>query len=138
MIADALQVAREVFARGIPAPRILGEQALDDPAHRGRRLRRELADRLGLFLDDCHERFGAALSLEGAFSRGHLVEDRAERELVGTVVDGLSARLLGRHLTGRAHDGAPLRRGGDRGGKDGRVLRGGLGRLARPKSRITT
>ena len=133
MIADALQVAGKIPGRGVPLVGVLGEQTLDDPAHGSRGLRCELAQGLGLLPDDRDERLGARLALECALARRHLVEDRAERELVGAVVDGLAARLFGRHVPGRAHDGAGLRRRRDRGGKHGGVLRDRFGELREPE-----
>ena len=50
--------------------------------------------------------------LEGTPARRHLVEDRAEGELVGAEVDRLSARLLRRHVADRSQDGS--RSGPDR------------------------
>ena len=81
----------------------------------------------------------AGRSLERAPARRHLVEDRAERELVRSEVHRLAARLLGRHVADGAQDrssfGAPSHR---------QLLvprepskaRGTS--LARPKSRILT
>ena len=50
----------------------------------------QLRDRLGLVADDRRQRLGAGLPLEGALARRHLVEDRAERELVRAEVDRLA------------------------------------------------
>jgi hypothetical protein len=62
----------------------------------------------------------AAVPRENApASRGHLVEDRSEGELVGAEVDRVAARLLRRHVPDRAqHDAGPRRldRGGQLGG----------------------
>ncbi len=129
MIAEVLQVPREVLRRGVALLRILGETAFDDPAHGGGGLRRRLRERLRLLANDRHERLGARLPLEGALARGHLVEDRAERELVRAEVHRLPARLLGRHVAGRAHDRSRFGRRGDRGRKDGGVLGRRLGQL---------
>ena len=49
-------------------------------------------------------------ALERALARGHLVEDRAERELVGPEVERLAAGLLRRHVADRAEHRAGLRR----------------------------
>ena len=50
--------------------------------------------------DRAHRMFRAAASDE------HVVEDQAERVDVGTLIDGLPSRLLGRHVLDRADDGA--------------------------------
>ena len=123
MVADAPEVAREILRRGVALLGVLGEATFDQPPQGPWRLRRDLRERLGLLLDDRDERLGAGLSLECALAGRHLVEDRAEGELVGVEVDGLAARLLGRHVAGRAHDGAGLCGGRHRGWEDGRFLR---------------
>ena len=50
------------------------------------------------------------LAVERASARQHLVEHDAERPDVGALVDRLAARLLGRHVGGRAENHAHLRR----------------------------
>ena len=62
--------------------------------------------RLRLVLDDRSEGLDRGLSLEGRAPGHHLVEHRAEGELVGAVVHRTPARLLGRHVPDRAHDDA--------------------------------
>ena len=63
--------------------------------------RAERGQRLGLLADDRGERLGPRRPLEGAPAREHLVDERAERELVGPEVHRLAARLLGRHVARR-------------------------------------
>ena len=109
VLADALQVAGEVARRGVALVGVLGETALHDPAQRRRRPRVEPARPARARPDDRGERLGAGRLLEGALARRHLVEDRAERELVRPEVHGPPARLLRRHVADRAHDGARLR-----------------------------
>ena len=99
---------------------VLREAAVRDPARRGGRLRRGGGERLVLVADDRGERLGGRVLLEGAASGEHLVEDRAERELVRAEVRRPSGGLLGRHVADRAHHGARLRRA--RGLRDGFVL----------------
>jgi hypothetical protein len=53
-----------------------------------------------LLEDDCRGR-----AFEGELTRGHRVEDDAERPEVGTSVDGVAASLLGRHVGYRSHSG---------------------------------
>ena len=132
MVAEALQIAREVLGGGVTLFRIFREQALDDPSNRRRGLRGELPERLGLLPDDRDEGLGAGLPLERPLARSHLVEDRAERELVRAEVEGLAARLLGRHVPGRAHDRAGLGRT-DHGRQSGGVLRNRLGQFRQPE-----
>jgi hypothetical protein len=133
VVARTREVVREVFGRGVAFLRVLGKTAFDDPANGGGRLRVDLPDGLRLFAQDRDERLGARLALEGTLSRHHLVEDRAEGELVGTEVERLAARLLGRHVAGRAHDRAGLGRRRHGGRHDRQVRRSGLDQLGEAK-----
>ena len=79
VVADALQVAREVARRRVALVRVLGEAALDDPAKRRRRPRVHPRDGLRLVADDRGQRLGAACAFwKARCPRRHLVEDRAE------------------------------------------------------------
>ncbi len=134
VVAHALQVAREVLRRGVTLLRVLREATLHDPAERRRDPRREPRERLRLLTDDRGERLGGRPALERAAARGHLVEHRAERELVGAEVDRLRPRLLRRHVAHGAEDGARHRARVDR--RRGRlVLReaSGAGQLRDPE-----
>ena len=84
------ELAGEVPRRGVAVLGVLGEAALDDPAQRRRHLRVERADRLGLLVQDRRQRVDGGLLLERPLARRHLVEDRAERELVRSEVDRLA------------------------------------------------
>ncbi len=106
-----LEVAGQVAGRSVAVGRILAEAALDDPAQRRRRGGIELGDRLGFLADDGRERLDRGLLLEGAPAGGHLVENRAERELVGAKVRGLAARLFRRHVADRPENHARARAG---------------------------
>ncbi len=50
------------------------------------------------------------LAVEGPLARNHFVKDRAKRKKVGAVIGRFSAHLLGRHVTGSAHDHAGVGR----------------------------
>ena len=83
--------------------RILRQAALHDPAQGRRSLRVRIRDRLRLLVQDRRERVHAGLLLERPLARRHLVEDRAEGELVGRKSSGSPARLLRRHVAHRPH-----------------------------------
>ena len=123
VVSDALQVPREISRRGVPLLRVLGHASLDDPSQRQRRLRTELAKRLGLLPDDGRHRFGRGLLRERFLPRRDLVEDRAERELVGTEIEWLSARLLRRHIAHRTHNGSRVGLGPGQGRHGGQPAR---------------
>src|SRR6266508_3892703 len=104
----ALQVPREVSRRGVALVGVLREAAFDDPAKRRRGPGIDALDGLRLVLDDGRQSLGSRVALERALARGHLVEDRAQRKLVGTEIDRLPARLLGRHVADGPHHGPGL------------------------------
>ena len=108
MLAQPGEVAREVGGRGEAVFRVLLQAAVDEPAQRRGRARVEPRHVLGLLADDGGERLRAGRALERTLPRRHLVEDGAERELVGAEVERAAARLLGRHVADRAeHDTRP-------------------------------
>ena len=125
MLANALEVARQVPGRGVAFLGILGQTALDDPAKGRRNVGVDLPDGLRVLANDGRERFGRRAALKRPHPRRHLVEHRAQGELIGAEVDLLAAGLLGRHVA----DGAQNRPGLrflDRGGafvRRGRVAR---------------
>ena len=67
----------------------------DDAIERGGDAGGDLRELRRVFLEDRVHRFHLGVALEGATSRQHLVEDRAERKDVGPVIDRLSSHLLG-------------------------------------------
>ena len=138
VLAHALQVAGEVARRGVTLVGILRVAALHDPAKRRRRPRVQLCDRLGLVLDDRRERLRAGALLKRALPRRHLVEDRAQRELIRTEVDRAPARLLRRHVADRPHDRPRRRLLVDRRRRVRRLVRRGKNSFARPKSSSLT
>ena len=109
VLGEVREVAREVARRGIAVVGVLREAALRDPARGGGRLRRGGGEGLGLVADDRGERLGGRVLLEGAAAGEHLVEDRAERELVRPEVRRTPRGLLGRHVPDCPHHGARLR-----------------------------
>ena len=103
-------------------------------------------ERLGLGLDDRVERLDHRRAAKRPLPRRHLVQHHAQRELVGTVVRRLAARLLGCHDSCRAEECADPCVGGGRAvssvsasvppgdpGEDS-----GFRSFANPKSRIFT
>ena len=84
MIPQRREVAGEIPGRGVALLRILGEAAVDDPAQgRGRARGRARDRRLGSSRMIAVSVSAAVSRLPGAPARDHLVQDRAERELVG-------------------------------------------------------
>lgn len=78
-----------------------------------------------IFLEDRVHRLDGRCALKRALARDHLVENAAVAEDVGSVVGGLPADLLGRHVSHRAHDDAGA----------GFELRGRFGHLRRGRER---
>ena len=89
--------------------RILLEAAAQQPADRRRRLGRQRVP-VRLRLEDGRQHLRQVVAREAARTGQHLVEDDAEGPDVGAPIDRLAARLLGRHVGGRADDGAERRR----------------------------
>ena len=87
VIADRRELLGQVVGRGVAAPRLLRQAPVDDPAHRRGNVGRDRGNRLGLLADDRCERLGRRPALEGTAARRHLVENRAERELIRPVID---------------------------------------------------
>src|SRR5262249_21603977 len=93
------EVASEVARRGVPLVGLLGEAALDEPPKRRRRLEAKRPHGLGLVVEDRRQRVDRVRAAECALPRQHLVEDRAEGELVRAKVERGGSRLLRRHVT---------------------------------------
>ena len=121
VLAHAAKLAGEVECRRVALGRVLGQAPLDDPPRGGRE--GGVLEGRRLVLDDRGEGLDRRLPLEGRVAAHHLVEHRAEGELVGAVVHGPAARLLGRHVPDGAHH--------DTGGGVGRARRAGPGRHLR-------
>ena len=86
----------------VPFRRILGETSRDDPVERRRHLPVERRRRHRRVALDRREDLPGRLAGERPARRQHLVEDHAEGEHVGRRPEVLAARLLGRHVRGRA------------------------------------
>ena len=138
-VAQRREIPRQVLRRSVPILRIFRQTAFHDPQQVRRHFRRRDRERLRLGIDDRRERLRRRRTLEGPLARRHLVEDRAEGELIGSEVHRLSAGLLRRHVSDGAED-----RPGFGPARDGRTLHSLRGlethrvSLARPKSRILT
>jgi hypothetical protein len=105
MVADGTQVAEEVPGGGVALSGVLRETALlDDPAQNLGHGGVNSSQRLWLVPQDDGQRVRRALPLKRATARGHLVEHRAEAELVRPEVDGLARGLLGGHIPRGSHD----------------------------------
>src|SRR5438128_5168950 len=61
-----------------------------------------------LFQNRAH-RVGSRLAVKGATAGKHLVENCAERENIGTMIYGLPAHLLWRHIAHSSHDDSRTR-----------------------------
>ena len=93
VILERRQVAGEVSRRAVTLVRLLGQAAVDDPAQSRGRARRGGRDRrLRVLADDRRQSLGSGVPLPGALAREHLVEDRAERELVRAKVHAIGRR----------------------------------------------
>src|SRR5450432_1892992 len=82
------------------------------------------AGKLGrIFVEDGGHGLGAGMAFEGALAAKHFVEDAAEAEDVGTVVDGYAANLFGGHVAECSENLSGVGLGGDDGSTVHRVER---------------
>ena len=88
VVAQGCEIVREVLGRGVAVLRLLRQAAVDDPAIRRRRRRRRGGQWIRVLAHDRGHRLGWRGLLKRPAAGGHLVEDRAEGELIGAVVDG--------------------------------------------------
>ncbi len=91
---------------------VLGVQKRDKQTQPLRYIRIEFANRNRLLHADAMQHSQRGIGAEGRPARTHRIENAAEAEQVGAVIDGLAACLLGSHVFRRAGDGATLRQGG--------------------------
>src|SRR3990172_6863484 len=97
---------------GLEAPRrVFFEASFDDPREVPWNLEVDVGQGPGPILEDRRHHTRGAVSAEGKLAREQLIEDDAESEDVGTMVDRLSFRLLRGHVPKSAHEHAFLSRG---------------------------
>src|SRR6185503_12317618 len=82
LVASASQGALEIAGVRIARPRILGEAARDDLAHRCGHARIERVNWPGFGVNDRLERLDSRFPPEGVPARQHFVEDGADCELI--------------------------------------------------------
>ena len=84
----------------------LGQRAPQHVAHVRRHVRRQLLDGWRLGADHLAQHVHHVVAGERRATGQHFVGDDGERVLVAAVIDlrGLTQRLLGRHVVGRAQD----------------------------------
>ena len=93
------------FLAVLKAPvRCLGQAALDHAAQRGGQVGAQLFDRRRIFLGDLHRQRHQAVADERALPGEHLVQQDAGREQVGSAIELVALRLLGRHVLRRAQN----------------------------------
>src|SRR5579862_312892 len=107
------KVVKQVAATLVALRWFLGERFEDDGVEPGMDGRIELARGDRFFVDDFVDDGGDVLAGEGLFTGDHFVEQNAERENVATAVHHFAFNLLGRHVTGRAHDVGGLLNGAE-------------------------
>jgi hypothetical protein len=108
MVQEAPQVVGQVEGAGVALARLLLQTLQADRLQVARHRRLQLSRRDRLASDDLLHRFQRTRPLERRPARQAFVEDRPQRVNVGCRADLRVApqRLLRRHVTGRAHDGA--------------------------------
>src|SRR6266516_4793970 len=84
--------------------RIFRETVIDQALKRGGGILVCIRRIWWVLVQDRAHRVGSRFAMRSATARKHLVENRAERENIGTMIDGLPAHLLGRHIADRSHD----------------------------------
>src|ERR1700691_3891220 len=99
----------EIHSDRVPIARILGQAAFDDPAQKQWRTRVARGYWRQLVVDNRIQRRGGRLPPEGGPTRGHLLEDQTERELIGTEAGCGSSGLLRAHVGNRSGPESQLR-----------------------------
>ena len=120
-----------------PVPRLALQAAPEQPPHRRRRAGRESRE-VDVGAQHGGQRVAHGLAVEESPPGEHLVEYDAEGPDVRPFVYSAAARLLGRHVAGRAEDGAELRAVGGQRRRASQVrpplrARRGLHRLGQPE-----
>ena len=98
MLARARKISRQITREAVAVIRVFRQAAFDNPANGRGNGGVQLGNRRWLLADDRRQRFGHGRTVKGALGGEHLVEDGAERELIGSCVGARAARLLGRHI----------------------------------------
>ncbi len=110
-VGERVERKREIAGGLEPEVGRLLDAPLDDPSQR----RGHGVGQLGrIRLEHRIDGGNPRITTERRRAGDHLVEDRAEGEDIGAVVDGLTANLLGRHVAQRAHGHTGLGQGRDR------------------------
>ena len=87
---------------------IFFEAAADDAREIGGEIGARVGDGWRIVAQDCGGEFGGGVAGEGAAAGTHFVEENAEGEDVGAMVERAAGDLFGGHVGGRAHDDADL------------------------------
>ncbi len=103
-VAQPGEVAREIARRVVPVLRLLREAAPHDPLERLGGVRSHGRKRRRLVLEDRRQRLDGGRARKRATTGRHLVQHRAEGELVGAIVDGPARRLLRGHVSDGSDD----------------------------------
>ena len=103
-----MEIARGVARRVVATRRVLRQQPLDHVNERRGRLPVEVGDRIRLLAHDRRHRVERVIAGEGRLAGGQLVENGAERKLIGAEIERPPVCLLGRHVADRADDRAGI------------------------------
>jgi hypothetical protein len=98
LLRSTVHVGQELTGGLIPLLRINRHQLLDDGLQSRRNRVVDRPRRHHDPVDDLHDDQGDVVPPEGPPGGRHLVEDRSDREEIGTSIDGLTLRLFGRHV----------------------------------------
>ena len=101
---DLAEIPGQILRRRVAVRGILGKTPLDNGHELDWRVAGQLGDQFRLGVDDRRHRLDRCFALERAPARDHLVDDRAQRELIRAEVDRFAGHLLRRHVPGSADD----------------------------------
>ncbi len=106
---EGLEAEGEIASRLEPFLGLLLEAVTNDPLEPCRSRPSARGDLGWLFLEDGAHRLRGRISPEGALRREHFVQDCAETEDIGAVINGLAPHLFRGHVAHRAHHRARVR-----------------------------